>query len=98
VSARHAALNAAPEGAEAWRLAAGKPTQADHLDTLIAVAMRARRSADGDLFGTTDGLALVNAMHALTECDALYEFANDIAAPMGLTASGERVLPLGERL
>jgi hypothetical protein len=37
-----------------------------------------------DLFGTREGVALVNAMYDLTEVDALYEFARDIEFEFGL--------------
>ncbi len=49
------------------------------LDRLIHAASVARDSADdGNLFVSTDGAALINAMFDLTECDALYDLYRDV--------------------
>lgn len=58
---------------------AASPSTLDQLDALIAKALAAREdAANGMLFDSVSGFALVNAMHDLTDCDALYELAADI--------------------
>lgn len=60
-------------------------TQREALEALSRAIPAALRVADtGHLFSSPQGYALVNAMHDLTECDALYEMAGDIATEVGL--------------
>lgn len=61
-----------------------KLSQLDKLDVLIAAAQRARIAAEhGLLFADRRGLALVNAMFDLTDCDDLYDLAQQVAIECG---------------
>lgn len=66
--------------------------QLAHLEALIVAAEKARTAAArGDLFVSIEGVRLVNAMHDLTEVDALYDLADDIAVQI----DEPREAPLG---
>lgn len=55
------------------------------LEALRAACDRGLFAAQrGDLFATTPGLALLNAIHDLTECDAIYDMAADCVREFGL--------------
>jgi hypothetical protein len=49
-------------------------------------------AAKNNLFASRAGFQLVNAMHDLTEVDALYDFAEDVAATAGLPENCEPIL------
>lgn len=60
--------------------AAARPTTLELLDAVIAKALSAREQAEaGNLHDSVEGYALYNAMFDLTDCDALYNIAQDIA-------------------
>lgn len=66
--------------------------QLSHLEALIAAAEKARTAAArGNQFVSIEGMRLVNAMHDLTEVDALYDLADDIAVQI----DEPREAPLG---
>jgi hypothetical protein len=66
--------------------------QLAHLEAVIDAAEKARAAAQrGDLFVSIEGMRLVNAIHDLTEVDALYDLADDIAAQI----DEPREAPLG---
>ncbi len=53
--------------------------QATELDALIIAALKCKWIAGrDDLFGTSEGHALVNAMFELTGVDGLYDLAADV--------------------
>jgi hypothetical protein len=63
------------------------------LKALIQAAECALEAASRDrLFASRAGFRLVNAMHDLTEVDALYDFAEDVAATAGLPENCEPIL------
>ena len=71
------------------------------LATLEAAAKRLREQltrtpTPSPLFSWA-GYALVNAMHDVTECDALYDMRNEIGLDLGVGADGERLLYLADR-
>jgi uncharacterized protein YggL (DUF469 family) len=60
------------------------PSTLDKLDTLIAKLIAARGAAmTGDLFASHQGVAVIHAMHDLTEVDALYDLAENTLAAIG---------------
>lgn len=66
--------------------------QLAHLEAVIDAAEKARAAAQrGDLFVSIEGMRLVNAIHDLTEVDALYDLADDIAVQI----DEPREAPLG---
>ncbi len=54
-------------------------------------------AARGALFDGVAGMRLCNAAYDVFECDALYDMAGEIAAPLGLAADGSLVLHLADR-
>jgi len=54
-------------------------------------------AARGALFDGLAGVRLCNAAYDLFECDALYDMAQELAAPFGVAASGAPVLHLADR-
>ena len=54
-------------------------------------------AARGALFDGVAGMRLCNAAYDLFECDALYDMAQELAAPFGMTAHGAPVLHLADR-
>ena len=68
------------------------------LEALRAACERALPdAARGALFDGLGGIRLCNAAYDLFECDALYDMAQELAAPLGMTARGEAVLHLADR-
>lgn len=62
-----------------------RPSQLDLLDAVIAAATAARGAATtGDLFWSPAGYALVNRLYELTENDAIYDLAGQIADDAGI--------------
>lgn len=53
-------------------------------------------AARGTLFDGVAGMRLCNAAYDVFECDALYDMAGDIAAPLGLAADGTPILHLAD--
>jgi len=77
--------------------AAASP-QFARLDVLRAACERALPDASrGALFDGIAGIRLCNAAYDLFECDALYDMAQELAAPRGVTADGAPVLHLADR-
>jgi hypothetical protein len=73
-------------------------SQLTRVETLRAACERALPdAARGALFDGVAGIRLCNAAYDLFECDALYDMAQEIAAPLGTTARGEPVLHLADR-
>lgn len=73
-------------------------SQIIRLEALRAACERALpEAARGALFDGVAGIRLCNAAHDLFECDALYDLAQEVAAPLGVTARGEAVLHLADR-
>ncbi|MEG3143268.1 hypothetical protein U1839_01260 [Sphingomonas sp. RT2P30] len=72
-----------------------------HLTALVALRAACEHAmadaARGALFDGVAGMRLCNAAYDVFECDALYDMAGDIAAPMGLAADGSPVLHLADR-
>lgn len=54
-------------------------------------------AARGALFDGLAGVRLCNAAYDLFECDALYDMAQELAAPFGMAADGAPVLHLADR-
>lgn len=74
------------------------PSQLARVEALRAACERALPdAARGVLFEGLAGIRLCNAAYDLFECDALYDMAQELAAPFGVTARGERVLHLADR-
>jgi hypothetical protein len=72
--------------------------QLARLEALRAACERALpEAARGALFDGVAGMRLCNAAYDLFECDALYDMAQEVAAPFGVTAVGEAVLHLADR-
>ena len=78
--------------------AASVSPQLVRLEALRAACERALPdAARGALFDGVAGLRLCNAAYDLFECDALYDMAQELAAPFGVTADGAPVLHLADR-
>jgi hypothetical protein len=76
----------------------GATPQLFHLEALRAACEHAMAdAARGALFDGIAGMRLCNAAYDLFECDALYDMAGEIAAPMGLAADGAAILHLADR-
>ena len=74
------------------KLRAAEHPQHAKLEAAIAAANRALPAASrGELFASRAGAALINALHDLTEVDALYDLAGDIFHQLRITREG---LPL----
>jgi len=72
--------------------------QLARLEALRAACERALPdAARGALFDGVAGVRLCNAAFDLFECDALYDMAQALAAPFGVTAQGAPVLHLADR-
>jgi len=54
-------------------------------------------AARGALFDGVAGVRLCNAAYDVFECDALYDMAGELAAPLGVTAEGAPVLHFADR-
>ncbi|MDB5676546.1 MAG: hypothetical protein JWM65_3528 [Sphingomonas bacterium] len=68
------------------------------LEALRAACDRALpEAARGALFDGVAGVRLCNAAYDMFECDALYDMAQELAAPFGVTAEGAPVLHLADR-
>jgi hypothetical protein len=68
------------------------------LEALRAACERALpEAARGALFDGVLGLRLCNAAYDVFECDALYDMAQELAAPFGVTAEGAPVLHLADQ-
>lgn len=66
------------------RLKATDHPQIIKLNAMIAQALAAQSQATkGMLFASPEGRALVNAMFDLTECNELYELADQVSAEIG---------------
>ncbi|MDB5708630.1 MAG: hypothetical protein JWL96_700 [Sphingomonas bacterium] len=73
-------------------------SQFARLEALRAACDRALpAAARGALFDGVAGMRLCNAAYDLFECDALYDMAQELAAPFGVTAEGAPVLHLADR-
>lgn len=69
--------------------------QLDKLEVLIAVLNRAHyAAARGEALEGHTGRVIANAAYDFFGCDALYDLATEIAAPLGVDAAGNRVLHL----
>ncbi|HSI17518.1 MAG TPA: hypothetical protein VK980_07105 [Sphingomonas sp.] len=78
--------------------AASTLPQFARLEALRAACERALpEAARGALFDGVAGMRLCNAAYDLFECDALYDMAQELAAPFGMTAHGAPVLHLADR-
>ena len=78
--------------------AAAASPQFARLDALRAACERALpEAARGTLFDGLAGVRLCNAAYDLFECDALYDRAQELAAPFGVAADGAPVLHLDDR-
>jgi hypothetical protein len=67
------------------------------LQALRAACERALpAAARGVLFDGVAGLRLCNAAYDVFECDALYDMASELAAPLGIAADGVPVLHLAD--
>lgn len=76
----------------------GATPQLFHLVALRAACEHAMAdAARGALFDCVAGMRLCNAAYDVFECDALYDMAGDIAAPLGLAADGSAILHLADR-
>jgi hypothetical protein len=74
------------------------PLQFARLEALRAACERALpEAARGALFDGVAGVRLCNAAYDVFECDALYDMAQELAAPFGVTARGAPVLHLADR-
>ena len=72
--------------------------QSARLDALRAACERALPdAARGALFDGVAGMRLCNDAYDQFECDALYDMAQELAAPLGVTADGAPVLHLADR-
>jgi hypothetical protein len=68
------------------------------LEALRAACERALPEAGrGTLFDGLAGIRLCNAAYDVFECDALYDMAQELAAPFGVAADGAPVLHLADR-
>jgi len=68
------------------------------LEALRAACERALpEAARGALFDGVAGMRLCNAAYDVFECDALYDMAQELAAPFGVTAEGAPVLHLADQ-
>ena len=68
------------------------------LEALRAACERALpEAARGALFDGIAGMRLCNAAYDVFECDALYDMAQELGAPLGVTADGAAVLHLADR-
>lgn len=68
------------------------------LEALRAACERALPdAARGALFDGLAGVRLCNAAYDVFECDALYDMAQELAAPFGAAADGAPVLHLADR-
>ena len=71
--------------------------QFTRLEALRAACERALpQAARGALFDGVAGIRLCNAAFDLFEIDALYDLADEIAAPLGVAADGTPVLHLAD--
>jgi len=72
-----------------------------NLETIETTAKRMREHLAGKTVHAPlyshHGYALVNAMYAITECDALYDLRNEIGLDLGIGSDGEPVLHLADR-
>lgn len=60
-------------------------TQLEKLDNLIRAAERCRVAAEHNLiFASRSGVALLNAMHDLTEVDGLYDLEQEARRECGM--------------
>lgn len=74
------------------------PSLLARVEALRAACERALPdAARGALFDGIAGIRLCNAAYDLFECDALYDMAEELAAPLGVTGRGEPVLHLADR-
>lgn len=72
--------------------------QSARIEALRAACERALPdAARGAVFDGLAGVRLCNAAYDLFECDALYDMAQELAAPFGVAASGAPVLHLADR-
>ncbi|CAN5343549.1 hypothetical protein BH10PSE14_BH10PSE14_45030 [soil metagenome] len=75
----------------------GETPQLFHLVALRAACEHAMAdAARGALFDGIAGMRLCNAAYDVFECDALYDMAGAIAAPLGLAADGSAILHLAD--
>jgi hypothetical protein len=78
--------------------AASVSPQFARLEALRAACERALPdAARGALFDGLAGVRLCNAAYDVFECDALYDMAQELAAPFGVAADGAPVLHLADQ-
>lgn len=69
-------------------------SQLDKLEALIAAAQAARHAAGrGLVFSSRAGADLLDAMHDLTEVDALHDFAQDVCREIGADGDDWSTIP-----
>lgn len=79
-------------------LRSGATRQTASLAALRAACEHAMAdAARGALFDGIAGMRLCNAAYDVFECDALYDMAGEIAAPLGRAADGSATLHLADR-